>query len=168
MIARYSLILAAALACPVAAQQSSDFPSSESYIVQLGSSQYASGLGEYLVPPLIDAFDKTGMTYEGGPAAQFAASVETGSDVGRWYGTSDGRHWLYKRFVTVGLSPANIDIEPMGVMTPSFSVKTVLVTPNEDRVDELECLISLATQELAARYRPEGQVTVDGTGCARK
>ncbi|MCB2116712.1 MAG: hypothetical protein KDE00_10550 [Rhodobacteraceae bacterium] len=164
-------VLTAALfaaAAPAAAQQSADFPASASYIIQLTGSQYSSGLGEYLVPPLDKAFRKTGMRYEGGPGADYAATVETGSDVGRWYGTGEGRQWLYERFVTVGLSPADMDIEPEGKLSPAFSVTVTLVTPNEDRVDELDCLVALATRELAARYQPRGQVRVKGDGCARK
>lgn len=165
---RLPLVLVLALASPVAAQQSPDFPKGDSYIVQLTSSQFASGFGEYLVPPLIKAFRKTGLVYEPGPAAHFAATVENRSDVGSWQGTGDDRAWLYERRVTVGLSPADVDIEPEGKLSPSFSVTALIVTPNEDRVDELECLIALATRELAARYRPTGHVVVDGKGCLRR
>jgi len=155
-------------AFPAGAEQSPDFPRSASYIIQLTSSQYSSGFGEYLVPPLDKAFRKTGMRYKGGPGADFAATVETGSDVGKWYGEGDAATWLYERFVTVGLTPADIDVEPEGRLTPRFSVTVRLVTPNEDRVDELNCLIALATRELSFRYRPAGHVTVNGTSCARK
>lgn len=161
-------VLLMALAAPAGAQQSPEFPKSGSFIIQLTSSQYASGMGEYLVPPLQKAFRKTGMRYEGGPGAGFAATVESGSDVGKWYGTSDAATWLYERRVTVGLSPASIDIEPEGRLNPSFSVTAVILTPNEDRVDELDCLIALATRELSLRYKPTGHVTIDGKGCARK
>lgn len=157
-----------AAALPAAAQQSPDFPARASYIIQLTSSQYSSGLGEYLVPPLDKAFRKTGLRYKGGPGADYAATVETGSDVGRWYGSGESRQWLYERVVTVGLSPAEMDVEPEGKLSPAFSVTVTLVTPNEDRVDELDCLIALATRELAARYVPRGQVRVNGQSCARK
>lgn len=160
------LLIAAAL--PSHAQEAPDFPRKSSYIIQLTGSQYESGLGEYLVPPLSRAFRKTGMRYEGGPGAGYVATVETGSDVGRWYGAADDARWLYKRFVTVGLSPADMDIEPQGKLRPAFSVTVTLITPNEDRVDELDCLIALATRELAARYRPTGHVLVKGGSCARK
>jgi hypothetical protein len=156
------------LALPAAAQHSAEFPGKRTYIVQLTSSQSASGLGEYLVPPLTRAFRKTGMRFEGGPGADFAATVESRSDVGSWHGTGDGRQWLYERLVTVGLSPADVDVEPQGRLSPSFAVSVRLVTPDADRVDELDCLIALATRELAARYRPTGQVTVNGQGCARR
>lgn len=155
------------VALPAQAQQSPDFPKSDSFIIQLTSSQYASGLGEYLVPPLLRAFRKTGMRYLGGPGAGFAATVESRSDVGEWYGAGDARQWLYARRVTVGLSPADVDVEPEGRLSPSFAVTALVITPNEDRVDELECLIALATRELSFRYRAVGHVTVDGRGCAR-
>lgn len=157
-----------ALAGPALGQQSAAFPSGSTYIIQLTGSQADSGFGEYLVPPLSDAFERTGMAYEGGPGADYAATVQTGSDVGSWYGTGDDRVWLYKRFVTVGLSPADADIEPEGRLSPWFSVTTILKTPNEDRVDELDCLITLATAEVAARYQERGQVQVDGSGCLRR
>jgi hypothetical protein len=161
-------IVAGAFAVPAAAQQSAAFPRGHSFIIQLTSSQADSGFGEYLVPPLDKAFRKTGLRYEGSPKAEYAASIETGSDVGKWYGSGEGRAWLYDRFVTVGLSPADADIEPEGRLAPWFSVRVHLITPNEDRVDELNCLVSLAVRELAARYRLKGQVAVDGTGCLRK
>jgi len=161
-------VLLIAVALPSHAQQAPDFPRKSSYIIQLTSSQYASGLGDYLVPPLTRAFRKTGMRYEGGPGADYAATVETGSDVGSWYGTGDDARWLYKRFVTVGLSPADMDIEPEGKLKPAFSVTVTLITPNEDRVDELDCLIALATRELAARYQTTGHALVNGRSCARK
>jgi hypothetical protein len=70
--------------------------------------------------------------------------------------------------VTVGLSPADAGIERNGKAIPSFSVTVKFLTPNEDRVDELNCLIVLAMQERAARYKPNGRVTVDGKMCARR
>ncbi len=146
------------------AQVSAEFPRDSSYIIQLTG----SGLGDYIVPPLLDTFGQTGIEYEGGPGADFAASVETGSDVGAWYNTNAGRVWLYERYVVVGLSPADADIEPEGRLTPWFAVKVILKTENEDRLDELDCLIRLASAELAARYRLRGAVTVDGTVCARQ
>lgn len=162
------LLMCLALAQPALAQQSPDYPKQRKVIIQLTSSQYSSGFGEYLVPPLEKALRKTGIRFASGPDADFAASVETGSDVGSWHVVNGKQVWLYQRFVTVGLSPADVDIEPMGKLAPSFSVTVNLTTPNEDRVDELNCLISLATRELAARYRPTGHVRVDGSGCARK
>ncbi|SDC53378.1 hypothetical protein [Ruegeria marina] len=65
------------------------------------------------------------MVYAYDSEADFAAMIETGADVGKWYEADDAadvaKVWLYKRFVTVGLTPAEIDIEPHGKLTPSFS-----------------------------------------------
>lgn len=150
------------------AETSPRFPRGESYIIQLTSSQYASGLGDTLVPPLDKALRRTGMRYEGGPTAKFAATVQTESDVGSWHGTGDAKVWLYQRSITVGLSPADVDIEPEGKLSPHFSVTVRMLTPDADRVDELNCLIALATRELSARYTPRGHVLVNGSGCARQ
>ena len=172
MILRLSAILCMALALPALAQQSPDFPRNGKLIIQLTSSQFASGFGEYLVPPLLEAFQKTGMVYAYDSDADFAATIETGADVGKWYEADEAADvaevWLYERFVTVGLSPAEMDIERHGKLAPSFSVSVRLLTPDQDRVDELNCLITLATRELAARYRVKGHVLVDGRRCARK
>jgi hypothetical protein len=157
-----------ALALPAQAQTSAEFPGRSSYIVQLTGSQASSGLGEYLVPPLTRAFRKTGLRYHGGPGAEYVATIESTSDVGSWQEAGGERVWLYERFVTVGLSPADVDVEPQGKLSPSFSVSARILTPNEDRVDELDCLVALAVRELAARYRPTGQVIVNGQGCARR
>ena len=163
---------ATALALPASAQQSPDFPKKDKFIIQLTSSQYASGLGEYLVPPLLKAFQKTGMIYAYDTDADFTATVETGADVGKWYEADDdavvAEVWKYERFITVGLSPATMDVEPGGKLAPAFSITVKLVTPNQDRVDELNCLIALATRELAARYTAKGHVLIDGSRCARK
>ena len=164
--------LCMALALPALAQQSPGFPRSGKLMIQLTSSQFASGFGEYLVPPLVEAFQKTGMTYAYDSDADFAATVETGADVGKWYKADNAADvaqvWLYERTVTVGLSPAEIDIEPYGRLAPSFSVTVKLLTPDQDRVDELNCLIALATRELAARYKAKGNVLVDGRSCSRE
>jgi hypothetical protein len=149
-------------------QQSPEFPDGRTYIVQLSSTQYSGGLAPYLVPPLLKAFGKTPLRYDGGPGVEFAATVESTSDVGKWYGKGDDALWLYERSVSVGLSPADADIEPEGELRPAFSVTAKLITPDEDRVDELDCLIGLATRELAARYKPKGHVTVNGKSCARR
>lgn len=164
----FLIVLCLAMAGPARAQNSEAFPKGRSFIIQLTSSQYSSGLGDYLVPPLEKAMLKTGLKYRGDAGAEFAATVESRSDVGKWYGTGDERKWLYERLVTVGLSPADVDVEPEGKLSPSFSVTVKLITPNEDRVDELDCLVALATRDLAARYVPKGNVLVNGQSCARK
>lgn len=159
-------LLVILLATPLYAQKSPDFPGNTRVVIQLTSSQFVSGLGDYLVPPLYAALQEIGLIYDDGSNADYAATVEIGSDVGKWRG-SDNAEWLYERYVTVGLSPAEKDIELDGKLQPSFSVTVLLVTPDPDRVDELNCLIDLATRELAARYRPKGHVFVDGKRCAR-
>ena len=169
---RHSAFLCLALAPAALAQQSVDFPRNGKFIIQLTSSQFASGFGDYLVPPLLEAFERTGMAYAYDSNPDFAASIETGADVGTWYEADDAsdfaKVWLYERFVTVGLSPAEVDIEPHGKLAPSFSITVTLVTPDQDRVGELNCLIGLATRELAARYKTKGHLFVDGSVCARK
>lgn len=132
------------------------------------SSQVASQFAEYLVPPLQSAFRSTGMKFAGAGKADFAATVQTDFDVGQWINKGDDVVLLYTRSVTVGLSPADANIGPHGVLSPHFSVTAKLTTPNPDRVDELDCLIKLATRELAARYEAKGHVTVNGQSCACK
>ncbi|MDQ2089491.1 hypothetical protein [Marimonas arenosa] len=164
----FALALCATFVSSAAAQQSPEFPRKSRFVIHLTSSQFVSGFGDYLVPPLYEAFVDTGLINDDGSNADYAATVQTGSDVGKWYEVGDDTAWLYRRTVTVGLSPADIDLEPGGELSPSFAVTVVLLTPNQDRVDELNCLITLATRELAARYRPKGHVTVDGKRCARQ
>jgi hypothetical protein len=137
------------------------------YIIQLTSSQYDSGYGEYLVPPLAKALDRAGLRSKGGPGADLVATVDPRSDVGAWYSDAAGRNWLYTRTVTIGLSPASADVEPEGRLAPWFSVAARLRTPDEDRVDELDCLIALAVRTAVVRYRERGAVVIDGGQCAR-
>ncbi len=154
---------------PALAQQSPEFPRGSSFIIQLKSSQFVSGYGNYLVPPLLRAFRKAGLRYDGGADVDYAATVQTDSDVGKWVAIPDeSTVWIYQRSVTVGLSPADVNIEPRGVLRPWFAVKVLLDTPDQDRVDELNCLIALATAELAYRYRKKGFIVVNGQGCLRK
>lgn len=164
-----AVLLAASLAGSIEAEarQPGAFPAGASYIIQLTGSQGASGFGEYLVPPLKQAMDAAGLVYRGGPGAAYAATVSNAYDVGKWHGGGAGRRWLHTRTVTVGLTPAHLDVEQAGRLTPAFSVSAVLVTPDADRVDELNCLIALAARELKARYRPQGRVRVNGAACLR-
>ncbi|MET0606903.1 MAG: hypothetical protein ABWZ80_10625, partial [Beijerinckiaceae bacterium] len=142
------------------------FPAGQTYIIQLSGTQVASGLGEYLAPPLRKAFDRAGLTYHGGPGAAFAATIRTSSDVGKWYGSGDGRRWLYTRQIEIGLTPANEDAEPPRG-SPAFAATARLITPDADRVDELNCLVALAVREITLRYRARGRIAVDGASCAR-
>lgn len=143
------------------------FPAGRTYIIQLTSSQGSSGMGEYLVPPLKRAFDQAGLRYRPDAGAEYTASVTNAYDVGKWHGAAGGRSWLHTRTVTVGLSPAGADIDKGNRMVPHFSVSARLLTADADRVDELNCLVALATRELVARYRPRGQATIDGSACRR-
>ncbi|MDU8927780.1 hypothetical protein RXV86_10335 [Alisedimentitalea sp. MJ-SS2] len=168
MIRYLFLLLCAFLAPPLTAQQSAEFPRQNSFVIHLTSSQFASGYGEYLVPVLLKAFKRTGMAHAKTIKADYALTIEPGMDVGKWYERDGESVWLYRRTITIGLTPAEQDVEPEGRLAPGFAVTTVLLTPNADRDDEFKCLVSLTTRELAARYRPNGHVHVDGTGCARE
>lgn len=162
-----ALALSLAVVSPAMAQTSPAFPTGRTYIIELSSSQGSSGLGNYLVPPLTKAFNAAGMRYRGDAGADFAATVQNDYDVGKWHAGAGGRRWLYTRTVTVGLSPAAADISTGNRFSPHFAVSARILTPDADRVDELNCLIALATRELAARYKPKGRVAVDGGSCLR-
>lgn len=146
-----------------------EFPAGQSYIIELESTVVSSGLGEYYVPPLQDAFDATGLHYEGGPGAVWVATVENIYDNGSWVVRGGKEEWLYQRRILVGLSPA--DFQPPGgnlSEDPAFGVEAVMLTPDADRVDELECLIKAAVGMLAERYAPTGRVSADAQVCERK
>ena len=166
MTMRRILSIAAALASlPVAAGAASPLDG-KTYIIEMSSSQSASGYADYLVPPLVRAIAKAGLQPKGGPGADVVFNVVTQSDVGQWMKTANGREWLYTFTVTVGISPENYVIPFEG--TPQFGVAATLITPNSDREDELACLIELAAREAIARYRPKGIVTISGQSCLRK
>ncbi|MFN0115652.1 MAG: hypothetical protein ACKVPY_13340 [Paracoccaceae bacterium] len=158
--------LVALLTLPAAAE-AGGLPKGATYIIQLTGSQYASGLGEYIVPPFARALSRTGMKSKVA-GADFAATLQSESDVGAWYDVQGEEVWLYTLTVTAGLTPAEIDVEPEGVVSPWFSVSARILTEDADRLDEFNCLVALATQELAKRYRPKGQVLIDGRFCNRK
>ena len=137
----------------------------KSYIIELSSSQYDSGYGAYLVPPLASVLAATRMRAANGPGADVVVNIQTGSDNGRWVDTSAGRQWLYDVAITVGLSPESYVIPYEG--TPAFGVTAHLQTPNPDREDELACLIRLAARTALANYRPTGHLKTDGGSCLR-
>ncbi len=137
----------------------------KSYIIELSSSQYASGFGAYLVPPLAAALRQSPMRAMTGPGADLVVNVVYDSDVGRWRGKGKDRAWIYEVLVTVGISPGDYTIPPDG--TPRFGVRARLLTPNPDREDEMACLIRLAARTALANYRPTGILTTDGSSCAR-
>jgi hypothetical protein len=138
----------------------------KSYIIELSSSQYSGGYGEYLVPPLVKALRKERLQQTTGTEADIVVNVLTASDVGQWMNTAEGRAWLYTVSVTVGVSPGTYTIPQDG--TPAFGVRAELVTPNPDREDELSCLIGLAARTAIRNYPAEGVFTTDGQSCLRK
>jgi hypothetical protein len=137
----------------------------KSYIIQLSSTQYSSGLGEYLLPPLVAVLGKSGLHAQNGPGADVVVNVETSSDVGRWVGEGAQKVWLYTISATVGISPETYEIPYEG--TPAFGVTAVLETPSPDRQDEMDCLIELAARTALANYSPKGVFPVDGSSCLR-
>ena len=137
----------------------------KSYIIELSLSQYGSGYGNYLVPPLAKTMARSGLRAANGPGADVVVNIQTSSDVGKWIGTGASRIWMYEIAVTVGISPESYQIPFEG--TPAFGVKAKLMTPNPDRDDELACLIGLAARTALANYRPTGHLATDGTSCLR-
>lgn len=138
----------------------------KSYIIELSSSQYASGYGTYLLPPLTRALRHSGMTDKRGPGADVVVNIRTDSDVGRWVGMAENRVWTYTISATVGISPEAYAIPYEG--TPAFGIRAVLETPNPDRPDEMDCLIALAARTAIANYRPTGVFDTDGSACLRR
>lgn len=120
----------------------------KSYIIELSLSQYGSGYGNYLVPPLAKTMARSGLRAANGPGADVVVNIQTSSDVGKWIGTGASRIWMYEIAVTVGISPESYQIPFEG--TPAFGVKAKLMTPNPDRDDELACLIGLAARTALA------------------
>lgn len=158
---------AAAIATLLAALPAAAGPlDGKSYMVELSSSQDASGYGAYLLPPLARALARSRLTPARTPPADVIVNIVTGSDVGRWVDTEAGREWLYTVSVTVGISPEAYVIPPDG--TPAFGIRADLLTPNPDREDELACLIDLATRTAIANYRPRGVFPTDGGACLRR
>ena len=140
----------------------------KTFIIEMSSSQSASGYSAYLLLPLGRAIERAGLkpVKLPGPGADVVFNVVTHSDVGQWMETSDGRQWLYTMTITTGISPEAYFIPFEG--TPQFGVAVTLITPNSDREDELACLIGLATREAIARYRPKGLIRLSGQACLRR
>lgn len=138
----------------------------KTYIIELSSTQYSSGYGEFLVPPLVEALDKAGLKPMGGPGADVVVNILPESDVGQWMGTGDAKEWIYTVDIMVGISPESYVIPYEG--TPVLGVKARLLTPNSDRLDELECLTRLATRTAVANYGKTGILRTDGSSCLRK
>lgn len=139
----------------------------KSYMIEMSSSQSKSGYGDYLLPPLMRALDKSSLKpARMGTKADVIFNIVTHSDVGQWMKTSKGREWLYTQTITVGISLEAYSIPYEG--TPQFGVAATLITPNSDRDDELVCLIGLAAREAIARYQPSGIVKISGQSCLRR
>lgn len=138
-----------------------------SYIVELSSSQSASGYGDDLLPPLLKVLGASDLTpwTTLGPGADIVVNVVTASDVGQWVGQGDDKVWLYTIRATVGLSPESYVIPFEG--TPAFGVTASLMTPNPDRLDEMHCLIQMAALTALRDWQPQGAERVDGQACLR-
>ena len=151
------------IACPALANPLDG----RSYIIEMSSSQMASGYAEYLLPPLLAVMGRSGLVPRNGPGADVVVNVVTGSDVGQWVDQAGEKVWLFTISVTVGISPEAYVIPYEG--TPAFGVRADLMTPNPDREDELACLIGLAGRTALANYREGGGVLVtDGGACLRR
>lgn len=155
----------ATLLCLVAAQAHAGPLDGKSYIIELSSSQYGSGYGNYLLPPLAKVMARSGLRAQNGPGADIVVNIQTDSDVGQWLGKGTNRVWTYTLSITVGLSPETYVIPYEG--TPAFGVTARLKTPNPDREDELACLITLAARTALANYKPTGHFVTDGSSCLR-
>jgi hypothetical protein len=157
-----ALILALLVSTPAAAGPLSG----QSYIIEMSSSQASSGYADYLLPPLMKAMEASDLVPHRilGPGADIVVNVVTDSDVGAWMG--DPRVWTYTISATVGLSPESYAMPYDG--TPAFGVRAELRTPNPDRQDEMDCLISLAARTALANYRPTGILKTNGQSCLRR
>jgi hypothetical protein len=163
---RHALILFLLCTLPAAADSLTGPLAGKSFIVEMSSSQYASGYGAYLLPPLMQVLSTSGMRAQGGPGADVVVNVVTDSDVGQWVKRGGEEVWLYTIAATVGISPESYVIPIEG--TPVFGVKASLMTSNPDRQREWDCLIKLAARAALQNYRPEGLLAVDGQGCSRE
>ncbi|MES2434400.1 MAG: hypothetical protein V4586_11325 [Pseudomonadota bacterium] len=159
----FRLALATAL---LAAPAAADPLRGKSYIVELSSTQSSSGYGEYLLPPLLKVLQRSGLKAKNGPGADVVINIKPDSDVGRWVGAGENRVWLYTISATVGISPESYMIPFDG--TPVFGITASLQTPNPDRQDEMDCLITLAARTALKNYRPAGIFKTDGSSCLRK
>lgn len=138
----------------------------KSYIVELSSSQYNSGYGSYLLPPLVSVLKRSGMKQSNGPGADIVVNIVTDSDVGRWVGSGGSKEWIYTISATIGLSPETYAIPIDG--TPAFGVRAKLETPNPDRQDEWDCLIALAARTALKNAGGHGVLGTDGQFCLRR
>lgn len=138
----------------------------KTYIIEMSSSQSASGYAEYLVPPMVRALDAAGLKSKNGPGADLVVNLVTNSDVGQWIKTKSGREWIYTVRITAGISRPSYSIPYEG--TPEFGAELTLLTPNSDREDELACMIRLAVKTAIAHYKPVGRYKASGQQCLRQ
>ena len=138
----------------------------KSYIIELTSSQFVSGYGNDLVPPLVSALKRSNLKAVHGDEADYVVNIVTDMDVGQWMWEGDEQVWIHTVQITVGISPVTYVIPDDG--TPVFGVRVTLLTPNPDREDELACLIKLAARTAAANYQETGMLQIDGQSCLRK
>ncbi|MFM2282055.1 MAG: hypothetical protein RLZZ444_4286 [Pseudomonadota bacterium] len=138
----------------------------KTYIIEMSSSQSASGYAEYLVPPMVRALDAAGLKSKNGPGADLVVNLVTHSDVGQWMKTKSGREWIYTVRITAGISRPTYSIPYEG--TPEFGAELTLLTPNSDREDELACMIGLAVKTAIAHYKPAGRYKASGQQCLRR
>ena len=160
MIAKTFLLLAL-----VASPADSGPLTGKSCIIQMSSTQHASGHAEYLLPPLYAVMSTSGLRAQGGSKADVVVNVETASDVGQWLERGGARVWLYTIAATVGISPESDAI--LYEVTPAFGVRASLLTSNPDRQRECDCLIKLAARTALQNDRPTGLLAVDGSRCSR-
>ncbi len=138
----------------------------KSYIIELTSSQFVSGYGQDLVPPLYKVLSETEMVSVEGPQADLVVNIVPDRDDGRWVDADEGAQvWLYTVSILIGISPGDYRFPEDG--TPVFGLRAVLETPNPDREDELACLIKLAARAAVEGYQAEGLFEADGSGCLR-
>lgn len=167
-VLRHPVTLAAALAAgllaaPPRVDAAEGAPKGRGYVVMMTQSQISSGLARHLVPPMVDALDRAGMTNAKGPSAEWVVSVESSADHGAWLGSGESRRWRYKRTVSVTFAPN--EGFPRKAETATFTVDARVVTANEDRPDEFRCLVDLAVKTAMARWKTSGRVAVDGVAC---
>lgn len=136
------------------------------YIIELTPYASTSGYDEFLVEPLAEALNKSGLRPMSGPGADVVVNVIPQSDVGQWMGEGEAREWIYTVDITVGISPESYVLPLDG--TPVFGVQARLLTPDSDRLDELHCLTRLATRTAVANYGKTGILRTDGSSCLRK
>ncbi|MDJ0825596.1 MAG: hypothetical protein QNJ16_08845 [Rhodobacter sp.] len=161
-----TLRIAAALICAAGGAVAGPLDG-KSYIIELTSSQFVSGSGQDLVPPLFEVLSQTEMVSVEGPEADIVINIVPDRDDGRWVEEDEGAQvWLYTVSILIGISPGGYRIPEDG--TPVFGVRAVLETPNPDREDELACLIGLAARAAVKSYQPEGLFEADGSGCLRE